>query len=437
MAVKKSKPIPTSRLSRLKKFGGLVGGVAAQMAFDGAAQLISGRRPSIDDLLLTPKNMLQLADKLAHLRGAAMKLGQMMSMDMGELLPEELAEILAVLRDSANPMTPLQLEWMLIENWGDDWRQRVADFENGPFAAASIGQVHKATAKDGTPLAVKIQYPGIIQAIDSDIDNLGALLKLTKLVPPQIKLDALLAEVKSQLNSEADYRKEAAFLQSYRQRVGHMPAITIPDAIDKLSNERILTMTYVEGIGLDKTLAFEQAIRDRLGQTLVELLVAELFEFRLLQSDPNLANYLYDPKQDKLVLLDFGATRPIPQNISDAYRQLIVFVAKGEWANAFEIAVNLGFFQRNSSRQVQDIFKHMCAIAAEPLLFAGAYDFGQADIAKRIQSLSQSLIPHRHTLGEPPADALFIHRKVGGLYLLLSKLRAKVNINELVAPFLK
>ncbi|CAA9480712.1 MAG: Uncharacterized ABC1 family protein Rsph17029_4038, partial [uncultured Sphingomonadaceae bacterium] len=188
----RSRPLPRGRASRLGQFGRLAGGIAGGMIAEGARRLATGERPRARDMLLTPGNFRKLADRLSHLRGAAMKLGQMISLDAGDLLPPELTDILAGLRERAHHMPPAQLERLLEREWGMDWRLRFALFDAVPIAAASIGQVHRATARNGRELAIKVQYPGVRESIDSDVDNVSTLLRMSGLLPRGLDIGPLL-----------------------------------------------------------------------------------------------------------------------------------------------------------------------------------------------------------------------------------------------------
>ncbi|WP_294641667.1 AarF/UbiB family protein, partial [uncultured Aureimonas sp.] len=206
----KGRSVPSGRLSRLGQFGRLAGGIAGGMLAEGARRLADGERPRIGDMLLTPGNLVRVADRLSHLRGAAMKLGQMISLDAGDTLPPELSEIMARLRAEADPMPRVQLERVLAAEWGREWRIRFERFDDRPIAAASIGQVHRARALDGRELAIKVQYPGVRGSIDADVDNVATLLRVSGLLPPHLDITALLAEAKAQLHEETDYRREGA-----------------------------------------------------------------------------------------------------------------------------------------------------------------------------------------------------------------------------------
>ncbi len=180
--------VPTGRAARLLRFGGMAAGIVGSVAAEGLRALASGKRPDIAQLLLTPTNTLRLTDGLSHLRGAALKLGQMLSMDTGVVLPGELTAILGRMRDDARHMPPNQLQSALNAEWGTGWNGRFARFDVRPFAAASIGQVHRAVTPDGRDLAIKVQYPGVRASIDSDVDNMAALMRMGEGLRPRLIL---------------------------------------------------------------------------------------------------------------------------------------------------------------------------------------------------------------------------------------------------------
>ncbi|MFM7350371.1 MAG: AarF/UbiB family protein, partial [Erythrobacter sp.] len=196
----RQRAVPAGRVARIGTFGRLVGGVAGGMVAEGARRLASGEGITARDLILTPGNVQRLTDRLSHLRGAAMKMGQMISLDAGDFLPPELSKILATLRDQANFMPTRQLDQVLKSEWGPDWRKQFRWFNPRPIAAASIGQVHKALTRDGEELAIKVQYPGVAKSIDSDVDNVITLLKVAGFAPPELEMEKLMAAAKQQLH---------------------------------------------------------------------------------------------------------------------------------------------------------------------------------------------------------------------------------------------
>lgn len=429
--------VPTHRLSRLAKLGSLATGVAGGMIAEGARQLAQGNRPSAKDMLLTPANAKRVTDQLAQMRGAAMKVGQLLSMDTGDLLPKELTQILSRLRSDAKPMPFSQLTKILHDNWGEGWNKSFKQFSFEPIAAASIGQVHSAFTKDGRHLALKIQYPGIRESISSDVDNVATLLRVSSLIPKEVNVKPLLDEAKQQLQLEADYQLEGQWIQKYTQLLANEPEYLIPEYYSDHSTPNILAMSFVGGEPLETLRGkVSQEQRNRIINLLMSLLFKEIFEFKLVQTDPNFANYQYDIETEKLVLLDFGATREYPLNISEAYRSLMQGAIEKNRNAMQQAATEIGFFQETIKDQqcqaVIDLFETAC----EPLTHEGEYDFGTSNLAKRISEAGMALSMQQDYWHTPPADALFLHRKLAGLYLLAAKLRARVDVQKLFMPYM-
>ena len=225
----------------------------------------------------------------------------MISLDAGDLLPPELASIFATLRNQAYRMPPAQLNAVLAAEWGADWRRRFRRFDASPIAAASIGQVHRATLPDGRVLAIKVQYPGVRASIESDVDNVATLLRVSNLLPASLDLKPLLAEAKRQLAEEADYRREGAQMRDYGARLAGDPRYIVPAFDDGLTTSNILAMAFVEGRPIEALSEASQAVRDQAMTALIDLVLRELFEFGVMQTDPNFANYRWQPDTGALV----------------------------------------------------------------------------------------------------------------------------------------
>lgn len=401
------------------------------MAAGGLAE--KGRRlreraeQELPHVLLTADNAKLLAERLARLRGAAMKVGQMLSMEGDSMLPKEFAKALEVLRSSAHTMPESQVRQVLSAEYGPDWQAAFAEFELTPMASASIGQVHRAVAKDGREVAIKLQYPGVAESIDSDVDNLRSLLRLARLVPSEIDLEAMTAEVKSELRKEVDYQRELEQLMAYRGALRSRPGLRLPVAYPDLSRRRVLALELVPGVPL-LTWAEQapQDQRDAVATRLLELLAEELFDMGLMQTDPNPANYLFDPERGELVLLDFGATREVPPDVADLYRQAFSGIAARDESRLREVLRRLGIGGTAEDREASDILVGIALEAAE-VLGEDGYDFAASDLPERLQGLGKELRRYRTQLRPPPPAYLFFQRKLGGTFLLCRQLRARTN----------
>lgn len=430
---RRDRSIPRSRLSRLGHFGRLAGGVAGGMVAEGARRIASGERPRIGDLILTPGNAKRVADRLSHLRGAAMKLGQMISMDAGDLLPPELATILATLRNQAYRMPPQQLDRVLKAEWGSDWRRRFARFDASPIAAASIGQVHRATLPDGRVLAIKVQYPGVRESIAADVDNVATLLRVSNLLPPALDLKPLLTEAKRQLAEEADYLREGTQMRAYGNRLAGDARYVVPGVQQDLTTTGVLAMDFVEGQPVEALADASQSVRDAAMTALIDLVLRELFEFGVMQTDPNFANYRWQPHTGALVLLDFGATRAVPPRTAAAYRALIEAGLSHDRDRIRDIAVDAGFLGSDAVARHWAAVDRIIAAVDDAMARAGPFDFADRAFVPVVRQEARALLEDRGTWHVPDVETLFVQRKVSGTALLAARMKARVDITGLAA----
>ncbi len=426
--------VPATRARRLAGLGGMASGIAGNMAAEGIKQLASGQRPDLRDLLLTPRNASRIADQLARMRGAAMKVGQLISMDAGEMLPPELAQILSRLRADADYMPPKQLKQVLNANWGEGWLRQFQKFDVRPIAAASIGQVHRAQTRDGRDLAIKVQYPGVARSIDSDVQNVAALIRMSGLLPKGLDIDPLLEEAKAQLKDEADYQRERDQIVQFQGLLNGIEGFVLPEPHDDLTTQHVLAMTYLPGHPIETLETAPQDVRDNVAARLMDLMFREVFKFGAIQSDPNFANYRYDPQSDRIVLLDFGAARPVPADVAENYATL--FKTARDGGDLQEIAIALGFFAADTAPRHQNMVLDMLGIVFAPLMRDGIFDFGDKTIARQLNEAGMAMAEERDFVHVPPIETLFLQRKFGGLYLLCSRLRARVNIGAMVDIYL-
>jgi predicted unusual protein kinase regulating ubiquinone biosynthesis (AarF/ABC1/UbiB family) len=311
----RAKKIPTSRLRRTAKLGGLVGSQGARMYATKAANLArdeDGRRQAAERRQLRAAE--HILDVLGTMKGAAMKVGQVASfVDTGALPPEFHARLeakLAELRDSA-PRVSFEDMRKVIEGELDEPLEDVfAEFDESAFAAASIGQVYRARLHDGRRVAVKVQYPGIAQAVRSDLQNMGLIMRAAKLFAPAMDPKAMAAEIRERLTEELDYQLEAETHRRFARTWRGHPFVFVPAVITSLSHERVLVSEYVDGIGFDDVKALPQTDRDRFGEIVFRFFIGSLYRTRHFSADPHPGNYVL-MEDGRVAFLDFGMAKKL------------------------------------------------------------------------------------------------------------------------------
>ena len=424
--------VPSGRLSRLARMGRMTTGIAGRSLFNAAKELGQGHRPDLRGSVLTPANIKRLTEELAHMRGAAMKMGQLLSMDTGEFLPPELSDILARLRDNAHFMPPQQLKQVLTAAWGPDWQRQFARFDPRPIAAASIGQVHKAALKDGQELAIKVQYPGVVDSIDSDIANVGALIRLSGLLPKGFDLAPILADAKMQLHEETDYVLEAGHLRAFQSKLGGDPAFSLPQVIPELSSKNTLAMTFMPGHPVEEAASLDQDTRNGIARDLIDLLLREVFVFGLVQSDPNFANYRFDPATGKIILLDFGATRAVDPELAGQYADILQSGLAHDWTALEQAARAIGLITGEEDPTHRAKILDMMQAVFLAITDAPTFDFADLTLSQDLQSQGMALAQSGYVPPPVPMDVLYLQRKFGGIFLLANRLGAAVPLAEML-----
>lgn len=432
---REGREVPAGRLRRMMALGGLATGIGGRVLAEGAMRLVQGERPRLPDLLLTPGNARRVTDQLAHMRGAAMKVGQLLSMDAGEMLPAELAAILARLRADADPMPPAQLRRVLDGAWGTGWLSRFRRFDVRPIASASIGQVHRAQTKDGRDLAIKVQYPGIRASIDSDVDNVAALMRMSGLVSGRLDVKPLLAEAKRQLHEEADYRREAAQMRRFGELLAGRTGFVVPVPQEDLSGGDVLAMDYVDSLPIEVLEQAQQEVRDDVAARLIGLVLEELFDFNLMQTDPNFANFRWQPETGRVVLLDFGAARSFPDGLAARFQAVVQAGIAGEPEAMLRAMTAMGYLPEALAEGHRRAVVELADLAFGPLRAGGVYDFARRDLVMELRDRGMALGMDRDLWHVPPPEVLFLHRKFGGLYLLVARLRARVDLDRVMGRY--
>lgn len=434
---RKQSRIPSGRVNRMFRLGRIATGVASSALNHSVKQVVRGQVPTAAELLLNPESARRISSQLSQMRGAVMKIGQLLSMEAGDLLPRELTDILAELRDSAHAMPYLQVSAVLERAWGKNWQNRLAEFDRQPFAAASIGQVHAARHLDGRRLAIKIQYPGVAASIDSDIDNVASLLRLFKLLPAGFEIEPLLELARRQLHDEADYLLEARNLQLYRERLQQDEVFRLPEVIADLSGPEVLAMTFVEGGSIEGLSTLPARRRDRLATHVIDLALKEFLHWGVVQSDPNFANFLFNASDDTIGLLDFGALRINDPTRSLAFGRLLRAAMAQDLEEIIDAAIEVGYVDKSDPFNFRMAIADLVLTAAEPALHAGKYDFGYSTLSRRLGDRLWYLRNHEGFQRIPPADVIFLHRKLAGIYLLCARIGARVDVGSRILEVLQ
>lgn len=424
--------VPVTRAGRLFRMGLTAGGMAVGGLAEGLRRATGKAPGTAGSALLSGANATRLAKRLAHMRGAAMKLGQLLSMESSHVLPPEFAAALSVLRASADSMPQTQVKRLMGREYGKGWEKRFARFDFEPAASASIGQVHRVVAADGRAMALKIQYPGVAKSIDSDVDNLAMFLNMARLLPRELDVSDIIDEAKRQLRQEADYLTEAANLERYHEMLAGDDRFIVPRVHRDYSTQRILAMDWVEGEPLDKLVRehVSQDIRDGIAAAIQDLTFMELYEFRFMQTDPNFANYLYRHDDGRLALLDLGAAVQFPQDFVDRYRRITRAILDNDRERVSRHAAEIGYLRETDSARHKALVVDLIMMVCEPLTTEGAYDFGASNLPSRAAAAGLNIVFRSREYRNPPASTAVLHRKLGGSFLLCQRLGARVEMRD-------
>lgn len=391
-----------------------------------------------------------LADELGKLKGSVMKAGQMLSLYGQYFLPEEAVTVLSQLQDDTPPVAWNVVAPVLERSLGRA-RLRELDIDTRPMAAASLGQVHRARRKtDGLELCVKIQYPGVADAIESDIRTLSRLLLMTRLTPKGLDLTPVFNEVREMLFREVDYAAEAHFTRSFAHRLQGDPRYVVPQVIDEFSAAQVLTTSFEPNSHVrdPRVQGLSQARRNRLGLAFLDLFFNEFFRWGMVQSDPHFGNYRFrigeTAEEDRIVLLDFGATRIFGRGFIENYSDIVEGALRRDREQTLRGATAIGLMNASMPKPALDAFAAMCEAIVEPFEAAddprtdrksrnadGAYRWGDSDLPMRTGKIAATNALSVH-FRVPPREIVFLHRRLAGVFIMLATLRCELDARELL-----
>ncbi|KAG8448779.1 hypothetical protein GDO86_015734 [Hymenochirus boettgeri] len=421
----RERKVPASRISRLANFGGLAVSLGIGALSEVAKQSLLRNKKQNDNHsildsnpFLTEANAEKIVDTLCKVRGAALKIGQMLSIQDNNFISPQLQRIFERVRQSADFMPSWQMNKVLEEELGENWREKMDIFQEKPFAAASIGQVHLAQLLDGHNVAMKIQYPGIARSIKSDVENLLSILKLSVVIPEGLFPESSVQVLQKELAWECDYTREAESAKRFRHLLREDPFFCVPQVIDDLTTERVLTLELVSGVPLDQCVEMDQETRNQ-----------EVFEFRFMQTDPNWSNFFYDSEKNKVWLLDFGASREFGSEFTDDYIEVVKAASDGDRAKVLQKSRDLKFLTGFETKVFEEAHVDAVMILGEAFTSEEPFNFGTQNTSRRIHDLIPVMLKHRLT--PPPEETYSLHRKMAGSFLICAKLRGVIQCKEL------
>lgn len=429
--VARARVLRTRRLSWLAVRRGLA---AARLGPPGRAG-----RERIDEFHVhTAEQAFQL---LGDMKGVAMKLGQMASL-LSDGLPEAYAESLKGLQQAAPPMAPGLVADVIEEELGGPPERVFYEFSTEPVAAASIGQVHRARLFDGTPVAVKVQYPGVDVAIRADLDNALLLTTLAKAIAPGIEPGPFVDELRARIGDELDYRKEAANQEEFGAAFSGHPWVRIPPVVREFSSRRVLTSEWAAGASLYELLDRPQAEKDLIGEELFRFWCDAVFRLRLFNGDPHPGNYFFGVGGGASVptpiwFLDFGLVKRFSPGDTDGLREQVLALRTGDAGKLNDVMVRFGWL-RDDAPVDQDRVAELAELALRSTIGPGPFTFTREYVASVVQATLVVSGPYsdvvRH-LTLPPQQVL-LNRIHLGLSALLARLGATGNWAEIMDEYI-
>jgi predicted unusual protein kinase regulating ubiquinone biosynthesis (AarF/ABC1/UbiB family) len=441
-----AKKLPRSRVARTARVGGLVTGQGVRWAGMRAANRVrTPERAAAAEKERTAALVHELVDQLGRMRGAAMKVGQMISMVDFDGLPDdqrdELQQRLATLRDSIPPMPFPRLEKLLRQELGGRLGDVFSDFDENAFAAASIGQVHRATTLDGHQVVVKVQYPGVAEAVETDLRNAMLLVPLVKRLAPGLDAKALGGEMRERIGEELDYELEAQNQRRIERLMRGHPFIYVPRVYTDLSTRRMLVSEYVEGERFEVVRRAGEPQRDRYGEIVFRFFFGLLYRDRIALGDPHPGNYLLRP-DGRVSFLDFGLLRDVDAGRVSAEAAISLAVRENNPANLKEALIAGGYLPRDRADSVQAEFAlRLMRRATKWYAVPGYRRFSDLDDRRgrdreRPETAERTAIKDQVNQFTVPPESILIRRMHGVVAIVLHNLQAGADWGAVAAEYM-
>ncbi len=428
--------VPRARIARLARVGSLSARLATSAAGARLRRLVTRRsRRAAYDEARRRRDAEAVTRAMGEMKGAFMKLGQMLSF-VSDAVPPEYRAALASLQAKAPPLEFPAIRAVVEEELGAPLERRFARFDPDPIASASIGQVHRARLPGGEPVAVKVQYPGVADAIGADLANVSVLYRAVALMYPALDPAPVVAELRARIGEELDYRREAASQESFRALYAGHPFIRVPRVFGSHSTSRVLTSELVSGASFAEVAAGDPAQRARFAEILYRFVFGSIIRFSVFNGDPHPGNYLFTPRGE-VVFFDFGCVKHFPDAMVQRWRRLVVAHLEGRIADFRALACELGFIAGDSEVDGELLYDYF-AYFYEPFAGDRVYTFTPEYNAR---SLGMVFKPSGRFAGmskqlNMPADFVFVNRIQWGVYSILAALGASGNWHRIHREYL-
>jgi len=376
------------------------------------------------------KYATDIVEELGVMKGSFMKAGQMLSLFGGSFLPEEAHKVLKSLENQTSFLIWNKIKKQVPKEWIEE-----LEISHTPFAAASLGQVHLVVYKNHK-YAMKIQYKGVAKAIKNDVKALKIFLNTLNLIPKEIDLTQIYKEIEVMLTKEVNYLEEIKSTEKFADLLKDFPIFKIPKINHSFSNDKIITLEYLDGKSLNDIdeLDLSQEQRNTLGREFMRLFFLEIFVFEEVQTDAHFGNYIILTEPElKWGLIDFGATKSPPADFINSYRQLLIHLSKRDRDAFINQLIEMEYLSKNKESDL-DLFWEYANVIGAPF-YVDEFDWGEADIADQMYKYIPKIVKSI-SIGNPPSHSLFIDKKIGGVYFILQKLKAKFNVTEVLEEVL-
>ncbi len=442
LPVAEDSKIPKGRLRRSAKLGSVVGMQGARYAGTKATNV--GRSEEEGKERLEQRHIetaMKMVGALGQMKGAAMKLGQFASFIDTEFIPDEYREIyqeqLAKLRTDAPAMPWEKVEKVLEEEYdGEPLSEMFAEFEPEAFAAASIGQVHRAELLDGRAVAVKIQYPGIAEALDADLRNAGTIVRLARALAPGLDAKEIAKELRERVMEELDYEYEAQNQRSFARAYRDHPFIYVPEVITRLSRRRVLVTELVEGIGFEQIKELPDEERSRFGEIVFRGSFGSIYHLQHFNADPHPGNYIL-MADGRVAFLDFGMTKKLDHEQIVLEQRAIDAAFHNDPERLRQAFHELGFVKNPSKLDAERLMEHTMAVSGW-FLEDREIEITARRVMKIIESTNDPRSEYYDLMRREslPADELMGRRMEIGVVAVLGQLRAKRNWHRIMREWI-